>query len=92
MTLTETAQRILVHLRRFERDPAINCYAAERNMGTLRPYYQPNAHRAGSRVRVCYVCYQGGATLSRDEAERYLAKLDAGFVGRHHEALREDDT
>ena len=83
LTLTELASRIAAHLKRFERDPEIN-----EQRGHGRPYYHAGAYRGGSRVMVSYVTYQGRSSLKRDEAERYLAWLDAGNVGRHYEAFR----
>ena len=85
MKLDEIAKRILAHLKRFEADPVIN--ARNRKYGTT-PYYYSMAYRAGSRVAVCYVTYQGASNLTKDEALKYLAWLDAGNVGRHWRALR----
>lgn len=53
------------------------------------PYFQPNAYQAGRYVGVCYISFQGASNLSKADAEKYLAWLDAGNVGRHYEALRE---
>jgi hypothetical protein len=93
-TLTEIASRISAHLQRFERDAVINAerfYSDQhgKRVPMGRAYYSAGASRAGSRVRVRYIAYQGGRTLTRSEAERYLAWLDAGNIGRHYEALRE---
>lgn len=85
MTLTEIGDRINRHLKRFEADPAINVRDPEYRMSR---FYVANAARAGRYVQVTYVTYLGGTNLTRDEAERYLAWLDAGNVGRHYEALR----
>lgn len=82
-TVTELASQIDKHLKRFEADPEINVAG-----GYGRPYYAAGAFRAGAYVKVRYVAYQGGANLRRDEAERYLAWLDAGNVGPHYEAFR----
>jgi hypothetical protein len=82
-TLTEIANRIFEHLRRFEADPKIN-----RVEEGMHPYFRAGSRRIGSRVVVNYISYQGHHGLTRADAERYLAKLDAGFVGRHWEALR----
>lgn len=93
MKLTEIAERIDAHLRRMERDPAINI-RRDYNKSTWRwevsesgiaTYYGANARRSGSRVRVVYVSYQGASTLKRDEAAAYLAWLDAGNNGTHYE-------
>jgi hypothetical protein len=88
-TLNEIADRITAHLRRFERDPAINTERGVERAGfepsALKPYYMPGAWRSGARVRVKYLGYRDGTPLSREEAEAYLAGLDKGFVGRHFE-------
>jgi hypothetical protein len=34
---------------------------------------------------VRYVAYQGESAMDKAHAERYLAALDAGYLGRHHE-------
>lgn len=94
-TMGQLAARINAHLRRFEHDPAINvevsCDASYTKPGKgLHSFYNAGAcYPGGARLRVVYISYQGGANLTRDEAMRYLAKLDSGFVGRHFEALRE---
>jgi hypothetical protein len=93
----EVARKIAAHLQRFERSPKINPgkrYDAEKKkyvpdpMG-LRDYYGARAHGDRHRVWVIYVTYQGGSYLSIEDAEKYLAWLDAGNVGRHFEAFRE---
>ena len=86
-SLKSLAERINEYLRRFEADKKIN--ARDPDIGGLQPYYNAGArYYGGSKLRVIYVSFQCGSMLTRDEAMRYLAKLDAGFVGRHHEALR----
>ena len=90
MTLTEIAQRINVHLKRFENDPAINVDRTPDKTG-LRTYYNAYAGRSGAYVSVVYISYQGHSNLTRDEALKYLAMLDGGFVGRHYEAFRQTD-
>lgn len=92
MTLTDIALRIQAHLRRFAADPAIADREWTDGQGQVRKtalYWSPNAYRGGSRCMVRYVAYQLTSSLTREEAERYLAWLDAGNVGRHYEALRE---
>ena len=79
LTLKVIAQRIHAHLKRIENDPKLNPYDKPHG---IRPYYMAGAHAAGSRVAVRYVCYQGTTNLTRDEAIRYLAFLDAGNVGK----------
>lgn len=86
LTLTEITSRINRHLKRFESNPTIN---VSREHGGKR-YYYAGAYRAGRYVGVRYVSYQGSDNLTREQAEKYLEKLDAGFVGRHFEALREE--
>ncbi len=86
MKLQELATRITAHLKRFESDARIN--APRPAFAGTRPYYNAHASAAGSRVSVVYVLYQGGTTLTKSQAEAYLAWLDAGNVGRHQEALR----
>lgn len=77
-TPTELAAGILAHLQRWE---------AEGTPGVK--VFEPGAWQGGSRVGVRYLGYQGSSTLTRDEAGRYLDWLDAGNVGTHHQALRE---
>ena len=85
-TMKELAAGIDAHLKRFEADPAIN--AIERRGGRLSPYYGAGAgYWRGRYLLVQYISYQGPLTLSKAEAEAYLAWLDAGNVGRHYEAL-----
>ncbi len=82
--LDDIATKISAHLKRFESDPKINAVS---KWGT-RSYYCAGAWRAGSRVGVRYVSYQGESNLRTADAEKYLAWLDAGNEGRHWEALR----
>lgn len=88
MTLTETAKRISAHLRRFEADAGINRATGRSAYLGIKPYYGAGAIRSGRFVGVMYITYQGRTSLKRDEAESYLAWLDAGNVGRHFKALR----
>lgn len=88
LTLTELATRIRAHLNRFETDKAIN--ATDLKSGT-QPYYHANAYRAGRYLGVKYISYQGTLMLDRPTANRYLAWLDAGNVGRHQKMLREEE-
>jgi hypothetical protein len=80
MKLSQIAAKIDAHLRRFEMDPKIN---NRRNETKLLSYYGAGASVAGRYVSVQYIGYQGDTSLSKAEAERYLAWLDAGNVGRH---------
>lgn len=99
-TLTEIAAGIDWHLRRLEADPVFNrrrvfdkarggwvdATAPGEGVPSL---YDAWARVSGNRIRVLYISYQGSSTLTRAEAETYLAWLDAGGQGRHFEALRE---
>jgi len=93
----ELAQKIDAHLKRFEKSPKINPgkrFDKDKKkwvpdeMG-VRDYYGAYARGDRHRVWVLYVTYQGGRHLSIEDAEKYLAWLDAGHVGRHYQALRE---
>lgn len=46
--------------------------------------------RGNGRVQITYISYQGESLLTIEEAERYLAWLDKGYIGRHFEALKYD--
>lgn len=83
LKLTEIADRIGAHLRRFETDPTIN---VARN-GLLKPFYMAGAWAAGSRVFVRYVSFQGASSLTKTQAGLYLARLDAGHVGKHWDVI-----
>jgi hypothetical protein len=93
----DLAQKIDVHLKRFERDPKINPgkrYDDKKRKWVpdskgVRDYYCAGAGGDRHRVWVRYITYQGGRHLSIEEAQKYLAWLDAGNVGRHYEAIRE---
>ena len=79
MKLTEIANRINKHLKRFEADPIVNA----KNDRGLMPYYFAQAYSVGRWVNIVYIAYHGANHLSREEAEQYLAWLDAGNVGTH---------
>lgn len=66
-TLTEIANRIDEHLKD-------NAAPADRTWA--------GAHVSGNRVIIQYVgvCYY---TITRDQATKYLAWLDAGNIGKH---------
>lgn len=81
--LKDLAKRIDTHLRRFERDPKINVLSAH----GAHPYYHAHSSAYSRGVTVMYVSYQHTTKLSREEAETYLAWLDAGNIGRHYEVL-----
>jgi hypothetical protein len=80
MTLTEVAAKIDAYLKKFEADPKINVKLDSR---TISPYWQAGAYQVGRFVGIIYVRFQGSFHLKRDEAEKYLAWLDAGNVGKH---------
>lgn len=77
----QVAGRLDSHLKRFEGDPTINRF----DRG-ISGYYIASARATrNGRISIIYVVYQGARTLSLAEAEAYLAWLDAGNVGTHHE-------
>lgn len=79
--------KINAHLKRVERDPKLNPTDPTHN---VRWYYNAGAGVENyNSVRLVYISYQGSTNIDRADAARYLAWLDAGNVGRHHEALRE---
>ena len=87
-SLTEIATRISRHLLRFAADPAITEKEWTDRKGEAHKlvlYWSPSAYRGGSRCMVRYVAYQLIASLTKAQAERYLAWLDAGNVGRHYD-------
>lgn len=100
-TKTEVAialgQKIAAHLRRIEGDLALNpprrfddaSKAWVLDAAGMSAYYGARARGDRYRVWVIYVSFQGGSYMSIEDAETYLAWLDAGNVGRHFEALRE---
>ncbi len=79
LTLEAVANQINAHLKRFASDPEINRVTKY----DTTPYYFPMAVRSGRYVTVRYVSYHGNSALTREEAERYLAWLDAGNIGKH---------
>jgi hypothetical protein len=87
MKLTEIAERIGIHLRRLEQDTEFN---APHPVYKTRRLFCAHAHRGGSYVMVRYVSYQGTISLTKENALKYLAWLDAGNKGRHWEALSDD--
>jgi hypothetical protein len=82
MKLAELAACIDAHLKRFEQNKRINRL---RKRGTLllSTYFGAGALANGRYVSVRYVSYHGHTSLSKVEAEKYLAWLDAGNVGTH---------
>jgi len=92
--LDEIAQRILVHLQRFEADPEINkTIDGKTGWDAIHFYFRCRAKRAGAYVGIDY-CFTGPAHrhdyyLSKAEALEYLDWLDWGGVGRHHTEFKE---
>lgn len=90
-TLTETAKAIDAHLERFARTPEIATRKMTDGKGVERVvslFWNPICYRGGPRAKIRYVSYQYESSLTKAEAERYLAWLNAGNVGRHYEALK----
>ena len=91
LKLTEIADRINSHLKRFElaeRDWVKENLDYNEALNHHSSYYGAGAHQAGNRVGVRYICYQGVTNLTRAEALHYLQGLDNGFKGRHFEHFR----
>ena len=86
----QLAELIDAHLKRFEKDPVLNKYEAKHPASgqELRPYWNAGCWASGRHIRVMYISYQGSSVIPRADAAIYLAMLDAGYVGRHFEALR----
>lgn len=82
--LSEIADLISAHLTRFENDKRVNVNAHDPKYP--RPYYYAGARapRGARYVYVTYVSFQGTSKLTREQAEAYLAWLDAGNVGTHY--------
>lgn len=78
--LDEIARRLAAHLERIEASQP------DRGKSSCR-YWHANAWPAGSRVGVRYISYQMRWCITKAEAWRYLQWLDAGNVGKHREAL-----
>jgi hypothetical protein len=84
--MKKIAEGIDAYLRCFEADPKINVAKEGRN---ISPYFHAHAwYPGGAYISVVYISFQGISHLKRDEAEAYLAWLEAGNVGRHY-LLRE---
>ena len=85
MTLKEIAGQITVYLKKFEADPAINTVYGKA-MSTHK-YWHAFASSSGRYVYVQYIGYQGNSHLTKEQALKYLAWLQAGGVGKHYTAL-----
>lgn len=81
LKLAEVASRINAHLQRMEKAQSIP------ETGYRRAYHMASASDARSRVAVRYICYQHTYNLTKAEAVKYLAWLDAGNEGKHYTAL-----
>ena len=88
MRLTEIAEKINAHLKRFEASKKINKLNKKYR---TRPYFNTRARQAGNTVAITYISYQGISKLDKRTALRYLAWLDAGNVGKHTECQRDKD-
>ena len=84
--LKDIAERINAHLKRLEADASWN-KKDERGLSKL---WNSHACASGNRVFCTYVSYQGDCSLTKSDAMKYLEKLDAGYKGRHYEALRDE--
>lgn len=82
--LADIASAIAAHLKRMEEDPVFN---APDPKYRVRSYWSTGANRAGAKIAIRYVSYQGNVMLTRAEATAYLDWLDAGNRGRHYEAV-----
>jgi len=93
LSMAELAEWIHLHLKAMENDPKINTRAPDRIPGVkgLQRLWHSSAYYAGRgpKIQVTYISFQGSSTLSREEAEIYLAYLESGKTGRHYEALRD---
>ncbi len=74
LSLKDIAHCIAVHLESMER----KCKLAGRD---LPQYYFANAWRAGNKVGIRYISYQGISLLSKEQAVKYLKWLDEGNEG-----------
>ena len=83
MKLKDIAGKINEYLKRFEADAKINKPSVA---GRISPYYMSSAWSAGRYVQVRYISFQGVHSLTREQAEKYLAFLEQGGVGKHHRA------
>ena len=84
MNSSEIVAAIDAHLKRFEADQKTRVRADGRTR-----FYQAGCWQAGSWIKILYIGYQGATSLRKADAEKYLGWLNAGNVGRHYEALRE---
>lgn len=79
--LADLAEKIDAYLKKWEADKVgVN----KADSGGHRKFYCANACAMGNRIAIKYVSFQGSSRLSRGEAERFLARLDGGYIGSHH--------
>lgn len=90
MTLEGLAAEISARLRALEADTAWNRQAHTGRDGRpsshARLYNAGASPRRGGKVQVTCVSFQGSHDLERGQAEDYLAWLQAGSRGTHHDA------
>jgi len=84
MTNKEIAAKILDYLKRFEADPIIN-KVQEKNGMRIPPFYNVHAYGNPKGVAVQYKSFQGSNQMDKATAEKYLAWLDKGKIGKHHQ-------
>lgn len=87
LKLKDLAQAIEAHLNRFEADPVLS----RKKDGKTARFWGTGCGVSGRFVVVTYISYQGSSNLSKSDAISFLPKLEGGYVGRHHEALREPE-
>ena len=77
--------------QRFEHDPRINVKGKDLGGDWFLPYLGANAHPSSYQhnpgaVTVTYIAHQRDRkVISRADAEKYLAWLDAGNIGKHYQ-------
>jgi len=85
--MQEIADGIKAHLKRFADDPVLCKHQASGRAA----FWNTNAvYPGGVKVRVMYISYQGSTTLSKEQAAAYLDWLNAGNVGTHYAAQRDE--
>lgn len=81
LTVDEIADRIDEYFQEFERDPKLNIIR-----GTNRKrFFNACSWASGRWVYVRYIGYHVAHNITKAEAEKYLAWLDNGNVGKHTE-------
>jgi hypothetical protein len=82
--LDALAEAINTHLKRIEATPSINEWTNSSGSARRR-CFNAQSYRRGRSIMIRYISYQMTAAVPAADAQRYLAALDAGYVGRHHE-------